>query len=86
MNPGDIELVLEFVQKFHKQCIILNLDVNNPKSSMLPGLANHIPGCKRVAFVTLLCFLDPQASSSDFVKHFNKLRWKVESAHRINEE
>ena len=59
LNPRDILLVIEFVQKFEKQGVVLDTQVENSKASFIFGLAYHVPSSQGITFVPLVSFLDP---------------------------
>ena len=79
--PGDIHFVIEFVEKFEEQGFVMDFEVDHSKPTFIFGSTDHVPRSERSAFVTLLGFLSPEATSSYFVQNLKKLGWKFESAH-----
>lgn len=48
---GDIMIVVEFMKVFHEECIILNCEVGDAKSTILLWLANFLPSNKSLGSV-----------------------------------
>ena len=60
--------------------------IDHSETALFFRSAYQIPGCQRVALVSLLGFLRPEAPSSDFVKHFQDFWVYLECTQGVDEQ
>ena len=75
VHPRCINFIVEFVEQLEKQCVVLDLEIKYTETATLFWSANHVPGCKGIAFVSIISFSDPQGMTPYFIQLFNEFWW-----------
>ena len=75
-------LIEEFMQMFHEQSLILDIEIENTQTTLIFRSANQIPSCQRL--FRCICIPSPKTLPEDPIQLLNDAKRYMQGAEEID--